>query len=273
MVDDFQTHCNDADVVYEIEPQLGIPFARNRVLNLALEHDCELLAFVDDDEIVDDDWLISLHTELQSRKLQLVGGPVRIQPASENANWLERAIWRGLVHRNARIESASHRRWQHGSDHRISIVTNNWLADLRFLSEKNLKFEESLGLSGGSDTLFFRHFKQKNGRSGWAPNAIVREYWPLSRLTIGYQFRRGRDQSISNFRNKVDGVTPWVVINSMVFVLYKILSAIVLSLLSLVDGGRSSVRALRAMGFVVGRVKALFGIKSRHYATVQSADN
>jgi hypothetical protein len=243
------------------------------VLDLALERSCELLAFVDDDEVVDENWLLALYAELHSRKLQLVGGPVRILPSSENANWLEKAIWRGVVHRNARIESTARRRWQSGRDHLISIVTNNWLADLRFLREKNLRFDENLELSGGSDTLFFRHFKEKNGRSGWAPDAIVSEYWPLARLRPGYQFRRGRDQSISNFRNKVNVITPWVLVKSIAFVMYKILSALVLSLLALMDRGRSSVRALRAMGFVVGRIKALFGKKSCHYATVQPSDN
>jgi glycosyltransferase involved in cell wall biosynthesis len=273
VIDDFAKNRSDADVFYEIEPRLGIPFARNHVLDLALEHNCELLAFVDDDEIVDENWLVALYNELHSRTLQLVGGPVRIQPVSKNANWIERAIWRGLVHRNARIESTARRRRQHGRDYLVSILTNNWLADLRFLRANNLRFDENLKLSGGSDTLFFRHFKHKRGRSGWAPDAIVSEYWPIARLKLRYQFQRGCDQSISNFRNKVDVVTPWIILKSIAFVLYKILSAVILTLLALVDGGRSSVRALRAAGFVVGRIKALFGKKSCHYTTVEPSDN
>lgn len=270
VIDNFRSNIGDYEVIYEAEPRLGIPFARNCVLDLALERGCELLAFVDDDEVVDENWLVVLLTELHRRELQLVGGPVRIQPAPPGANWLEKAIWRGLVHRNARIEAVAYQRWRYGRDHIVSVVTNNWMADLRFLSQHGLRFDETIGLSGGSDTLFFRHFRDKKGRSGWAPNAIVSEFWPLSRLQPGYQFRRGRDQSISNFRNKVNSVTPWLVTKSLGFVAWKVMSAIVLSLLALLDGGRSSVRALRAMGFAVGRIKALQGEKSRHYAVVQS---
>lgn len=269
VIDDFRARIGDAEVVYETESRLGIPFARNRVLDLALERDCGHLAFADDDEIVDPEWLVALHAELTGRDLQLVGGPVRILPAPEGAGWLERAIWRGLVHRNTRIEEAALRRHRRGRDHLVSIVTSSWYADLRFLRAQGLRFEESLGFSGGSDTLFFRHFLRKKGRSGWAPGAIVSEFWPLSRLRPGYQFRRGRDQSISNFRNKVDSVTPWVVVKSLCFIAYKVLSAAILSVLALLDGGRSSVRALRAMGFAVGRIKALRGEKSVHYAVVQ----
>lgn len=269
VIEDFRTRIGDAEVVYETESRLGIPFVRNRVLDLALERDCGQLAFVDDDEVVDPGWLVALHAELAGRHLQLVGGPVRILPAPEKAGWLERAIWRGLVHRNIRIEETARQRHRRGRDHLVSIVTSSWLADLSFLRAQGLRFEESLGFSGGSDTLFFRHFRLKGGRSGWAPNAIVSEFWPLARLRPGYQFRRGRDQSISNFRNKVDTVTPWVLMKSFCFVLYKVLSAAALSVITLLDGGRSSVRALRAMGFSVGRIKALAGAKSAHYAVIE----
>jgi succinoglycan biosynthesis protein ExoM len=270
LIGDFAGRVGAAEVVYEIEPRLGIPFARNRVLDLVLERNCELLAFVDDDEVVDTEWLRGLHGELQARDLQLVGGPVRILPAPAGAGWVERAIWRGLVTRYAGLEAAALRRHENGTDQRVSIVTSSWLAKLEFIRDQGLRFDEGLGFSGGSDTRFFRQFGACKGRSGWAPKAIVRETWPLSRLRPGYQYRRGRDQAISHFHNRHAAVTPGVAVQSFFFVAGKLLAAAVLIPLAVLDGGRSSVRALRALGFAVGRTRALCGGKSRHYVKVQA---
>lgn len=38
---------------YELEEQLGIPFARNLVLDVSLREACDFTTFVDDDETVD----------------------------------------------------------------------------------------------------------------------------------------------------------------------------------------------------------------------------
>ncbi len=51
---------------YVMEPQSGIPFARNRALNEAHAMGADFLAFVDDDEIVDADWLVEMIGALRS---------------------------------------------------------------------------------------------------------------------------------------------------------------------------------------------------------------
>src|SRR5438309_10345348 len=40
-------------IVYEIEPERGIPFARNRGVERAAELGADFIAFIDDDETVD----------------------------------------------------------------------------------------------------------------------------------------------------------------------------------------------------------------------------
>jgi glycosyltransferase involved in cell wall biosynthesis len=267
-IDGFVRKLEVGEVIYEIEPRLGIPFARNALLDHAIARNCEALALVDDDEIVDPHWLQALHHELRVRDLQLVGGPVRLLPADPEASAIERAIWRGLHTRFSALEAKARRKHQAGTDHRVTIVTSNWLGSLDFIRTNGLRFDENLGFSGGSDTRFFRDFLSRQGRSGWAPLAIVSEDWPRARLRPGYQFRRGRDQAISHFHNSISKTTPLVIINSAIFVVGKLLACMVLFPLALLDGGRSSVRALRAFGFAVGRILALCGVKSRHYAKI-----
>lgn len=58
-----------------LEPRKGIPLARNRVLAAALEAGADYLTFVDDDEVVTEDWLVDLLQAAQQRELDLAGGP------------------------------------------------------------------------------------------------------------------------------------------------------------------------------------------------------
>src|SRR5688572_22834479 len=48
------------DVRYVLEPEAGIPFARNRALDEAAAVGADFVAFVDDDEFVDTEWLVRL---------------------------------------------------------------------------------------------------------------------------------------------------------------------------------------------------------------------
>lgn len=265
-VDQFAKELSSGEVIYEQEPRLGIPFARNAILNTALKHECDLLAMADDDEVVDSDWLMALHQELSARKLDLVGGPVRILPVPAEASKIERWIWRGLVHRFANLEARALKKHRIGQDHRVVIVTSSWLVSLDFVRAHSLHFDNSLGFSGGSDTRFYRQFIASQGRSGWAPQAIVHEHWPLSRLRPRYQFCRARDQSMSHYRNSFPATTFSVVIQSIFFVGFKVAAALFLFPVAVLDGGKSSVHALRSLGFAVGRTLALFGAKSRQYA-------
>jgi GT2 family glycosyltransferase len=269
VIDAFRTRVSPAEVIHEHEPRLGIPFARNRVLDVALRRGCDLLAFIDDDETADSRWLEELCGTQRRRGLDLVGGPVRVKPCPDDANAWERVIWKGLVHRFARIEAAALGHYRRGTDDRVTVVTNNWLADLNFIRRHGLRFDESIGFSGGSDTRFFRQARAAGARTGWAPQAFVHELWPRERLTAGYQYRRGRDQAIASFRNKHPVRTPWIVIRSVGYIVCKLVSFAVLLVFSLLDGGRSLVRALRALGFAAGRLRALLGSRSSHYARVQ----
>ena len=94
-------------VLTDCEKQIGISFARNRVLEIACREEADLLAFVDDDETVHPDWLQRLVAEKLERNLDMVGGPVRLHPPSPNLGWWHHAVWRGCLATNRRQRSAS----------------------------------------------------------------------------------------------------------------------------------------------------------------------
>lgn len=270
-IEAFRASMPGIPVFYEIEPKLGIPMARNHVLAIALRERCNFLTFVDDDEIVAADWLLELYMEQKNRALDLVGGPVRLQPCPAGSSLIERTVWRGLVRRNKRIETTAARLRSQGKDHKVTVITSNWMACLSFVEQSHLRFDESLGFSGGSDTRFFKDAKKVGAQTGWAPRALVYEFMPTQRLSLAYQYRRGRDQAIASYRNKYRQTSFAAILKSLGFIVFKLISASALVVFSVFDGGASLVAAVRSVGFASGRTQAVFGRQSRQYETIQAA--
>lgn len=268
MVEDFaEKRGLPATAVLETRP--GIPFGRNAVLDAALGQGADHLAFVDDDEEVATDWLVKLYDYHLETGADLTGGPdFPIEP-TEPLTAAQRMCFNGLSARCQRMAESNQRLELQGHGHKApTVVTSNWLAKLEFLRETGLRFDEGLGLSGGSDTAFFRALRQAGGQTAWTAEAKVYEHIPLSRLSAGYQFRRGRDQSISSFRIRYgDKRGPKLIAKSAFFVLAKTILGTLRLIAAPFNGGSSYVLALRAFGFAYGRILALLGHHSRHYKT------
>lgn len=254
-------------VIYQIEPKPGIPFARNRVLRISRQEGCNFTAFIDDDEIADPNWINALYQNITTRDLDLVGGAVKLLDADNEATFLQCLVWRGLVRRNRRVEKKAARLKQRGLDGRVTIVTNNWMVRNAFLERTGMQFDEALGLSGGSDTAFFKEGKRKGVRSGWVSDAFVYEEMPETRLTFRYQFERAMDQAIASFRLKYPSINIYVVLRSIGFFLIKTIAASLLLLVAIFSGGDTLTGAVRSLGFAVGRIRALLGTSSTHYET------
>lgn len=250
------------------EPVRGIPFARNAALSWALKANAEHLAFIDDDELAHENWLIELFSEHQARMLDLTGGPVVPVGIETKLSFFEKITLRGVQFRARRIARTNALLRNAGHDGRVTIVTSNWLCRLAFIRHRKIEFDEELGYSGGSDAALYHGLKRTGGKTGWAPNAIVMEAIPLTRLTLRYQFHRGRDQAISSYRIRYSArPTLMLLFRSFFFVLSKSLLGAIRLTIALFDGGRSLALALRAFGFAWGRILALLGRSSQHYRT------
>lgn len=265
IVENFKRETPNSNTVYEIEERIGIPIARNRVLCISQRANAELVAFIDDDETADREWLHNFVTEMQERGLDLAGGPARLHPVDPAASSAQRVIWRGLVRRNHRIERRANALKQAGQDSVVTIITSNWMCRRRFLDETGVRFNEALRYSGGSDTSFYRSARAKGAKTGWVGGAIVYEFMPLSRLNARYQFRRTRDQAMASFHRKYERVTAIAVARSAGFFVVKVVAGVCLLLVAPLNGGRTLTAAIRSFGFAFGRVRAVFGQRSEHY--------
>lgn len=167
-------------LIYAHEPKPGIPMARNRALDEAA--DADFLAFVDDDETVEADWLRALWRMAEQSGAQFVQGPVRMTVADEaDAWWLKTKFFRLNV-------------FPDGA-HRHESWSNNVLVDMAFVRKSGVRFDERLALDGGEDTLFFQDLVRSGGKGVFAAKAWVAEEQPAARLRwqwgIQRQFRNG----------------------------------------------------------------------------------
>jgi len=252
---------------YVWEPRKGIPVARNRGLDEALTMSSDLLCFVDDDEVVDRDWLSRLLAVLRSKPVHMVGGPVLVGPIVGKATRWQTFVHGSLAARSKRKADQTAKAATHGD--KFTIVTNNWLADLAWLRKTAVRFDEQrFRYSGGSDTAFYRAFKTAGGKGAWSASAVVYETVMLDRLSLRYQLKRGRAQSSNHFRMKymltASKLSVGRAVSSGALAILRGFSGLALFFVP-VFGLASPVMAVRSVGWALGRFDGIFGRSAALY--------
>jgi succinoglycan biosynthesis protein ExoM len=160
---------------YAIEEKRGIPFVRNRLVELASHAD--FIAFIDDDEEATSHWLDEL-LFIQTRfQTQVVTGSVLARFETEPPNWAVAGKF---------YESS---RWPTGSKKDI-FFTNNLLIKSALIAQFAKPFEEAMALSGGTDTLLSMRVAEMGISAVWADEAVVYESIPANRATLRWYFQR-----------------------------------------------------------------------------------
>lgn len=163
-------------VTYVHEPQPGISAARNAALDAA--SDCSALVFIDDDETPEPGWLTAMLDAHERFGGAAVVGPVLRVHETPPAPWV----------RAARV--FERRRMPTGTP-REAAGSGNLLLDLDHVRDHGLRFDDRLGLAGGSDHLFTRQIRRTGGLIHWCDEAVVHELVPAARLTGAWTMRRG----------------------------------------------------------------------------------
>lgn len=250
------------EVHYVVETRRGIPVARNRALDEALQLGGDAMCFIDDDEFPDPKWLVRLVECWRTTGAELIGGPVNVADPPTSATLWQRLVNSSLAARMVRKNRITAQRAAAGG--RYTVVTNNWLCDLNWQRQAGVRFEEKMLVSGGSDTAFFHAALTAGAEPCWAPDAVVYETMLADRLSLAYQFFRGASQSNTHFRMKRHKVRAPFAVMTLCLAAVRFLLAILLFAIP-VYGVASLVIATRSLGWSVGRVWALFGSQSRLY--------
>lgn len=160
-------------ITYVHAPAANICVARNACLEAA---DGDFIAFVDDDEVVSEGWLLALLDKARAHGAAAVLGPVRAVYGPEAPAWMVA----GDFHSTLPVFV--------GGEIRTGYTCNvliRWMEPFRAL-----RFNVSLGRSGGEDTDFFYRLTGLGGKIDYAEDAVVEEPVPAARASMDWLTRR-----------------------------------------------------------------------------------
>lgn len=181
---------------YVIEPERGLSSIRNRLLNEALLLGADWIAFIDDDELPHENWLLSFAGGISTYSPDVLSGPLiqfnegEVPPVPD-----------GL-----RIKHATGTTPRH-------IATNNVMIKARLVAEQGLMFDPYFNFIGGEDFDFFSRSKSLGNRHVWIAEALVYETVPRERMTNRYLFYRhftGGINAVLRYRKTHNIWSAWV---------------------------------------------------------------
>jgi succinoglycan biosynthesis protein ExoM len=160
---------------YDVEPQQNIALARNRAVANARG---DLIAFVDDDEFPETDWLLRLYHTYQLYDVDAVLGPVIPYFEAQPPEW----VLRERCFERPRHRTGTVLQWK-------STRTGNVLLNADVVRSCPEPFRPELG-GGGEDRDFFRRMIERGRRVIWCDEAIVHEFVPAHRWSRRFMIRR-----------------------------------------------------------------------------------
>ncbi len=165
-------------LTYLHAPACNISLARNAVLDAASRAGVAWLAFADDDERLDPDWIAALWRKATATGAGVVLGDVRAHYAPDAPDWMRR----GHVHDTCPERD--------GAGLIKGGYTCNVLMNMADPGMTGLRFDPARGRSGGEDTAFFAAARSQGVLFEHAPDALAEEDVPRDRATLGWLLRR-----------------------------------------------------------------------------------
>lgn len=237
-------------VQYVHEPRRGLSFARNRALEVAREQGADYLAFIDDDEVPQPDWLERLLDAAREYRADVVTGPVLRQFEREPPAWIRR----GRFFVDPRRPS--------GSPVRFAATSNVLISSRLF----DMRFDPRFALTGGEDTHFFLRASNQGHRLVWADDAVVVETVPPERAQLGWVLRRAyRLANTWSLCERELDRGPWVLALRAVKALGRLGLGVGLLVGSVAGGRHMAARGLWHLAFGAGNLTGLAGIRFAEY--------
>ena len=187
-VNSFAAAC-EIKAIYCVEPTPNIAMARNKVVQ---EAKGDYLAFIDDDEIPGNDWLLVMLRTLKARGVDGVLAPVLPYFETEAPKWLVKA---GFYDR-PRHETGFVLGWQEAR-------TGNVLLRRRILDGIGEVFRPEFG-AGGEDQDFFKRMMDQGRKFIWCDEAPAHELVPPHRWRRRFLLKRALLRGKTTFRHRTN---------------------------------------------------------------------
>ncbi len=235
---------NQFEAVYAVENERGLGQVRNRCLDEVTARGASLMAFIDDDEFPEPDWLVLLLAAMKEFDAPIVRGPVLQIPWEEVETFDLTTV---------------KPKWTRKTGDIIPHVnTNNAIFDVKLAIEHNLRFDPFFRFVAGEDHDFFEQMIKLSGRQAiWCADAIVYEAEVAERRTLRYRLARsykGGAANVAKYRRrnsllKTEFYFAGKALTKLVAGLLKVLFGLVSSRRRIITGLRDWASAL---GYLAG---------------------
>jgi succinoglycan biosynthesis protein ExoM len=242
---------SDITFKYFTQPEKNISLTRNKAVK---EAKGEYIAFIDDDEIADKDWLKNLYSAINDYNADAVFGKVISYFDEATPLWIRNTFLYN------RPEPAT------GS---VAEVTRSGNCMIKSSLIKNIPgpFDTRYGLSGGEDTHLFISLSKRGAKYVNCFEAITYEYVPAERSTykwlIKRAFRTGNTYALQVFEFTDSNLLFEKVKMFFIGITYTFMSVI----LFLINLFRKEARLHWMLKICanIGKVYALFGKRVQEY--------
>lgn len=190
-------------IIYDCEPEQNIALARNRAIrNSTGNH----IAFIDDDEYPEVNWLINLYNTLKKYNADGVLGPVLPFYPPGAPLWLKKS---GLCNRGRNLTGSFITR--------KDLRTGNILLQRYLFKPKHMWFDPSRGRTGGEDGEFLSRQIRRGRQFVWCDEGVVFETVPENRWHLTFYIKKEfRIGTISGERRRLD---RWLRYTTKAFIL------------------------------------------------------
>lgn len=178
-------------VIYCIEPKQNIAKARNKVISNATGN---YLAFIDDDELPEPDWLLNLYTACKKYNVDGVLGPVKPLFEHEAPKW----VTKGKFFDRPEFETGHKMTW-------YQTRTGNVLIKSDVLDGLDPVFNPEFG-TGSEDVDFFKRMIDSGKKFIWCNKAVVYEIVPKERCTRRYQIKYSLLRGANSLKHKRNNI-------------------------------------------------------------------
>ena len=176
-----------------VEKKRGIANARNKALDMCTD-DVDYLAFLDDDEEVECDWINKmLEVFKKGRNIIAVGGPYIPVYEKKKPAWMPENFF-------------AYRKDFKGIEisEKPNLITGNAMIDWRKAQNLGIRFDSDLGYNGqvlisGEDVAFFNDLVKGNNLFGFTEYAAVKHYIDKRKLTFKWITRRNFFEGVTQY--------------------------------------------------------------------------
>ncbi len=244
-----------------LEPELGIPFARNRCGTFAQQNGYDWALYIDDDEVAQKDWFKTMVEASRTYDADVIYGRVISVYPKDTPAWMVTPEIdkrpRGTLLRKA-------------EGHNTMVRTRIFDP-----AGMGLSFDGGMRFTGGSDTDFFTRVALNGGKIVWVGDAVVEELVPESRMTLQWQLHRTFRVAIniSVLHEKQRGKTA-ALLKSAIKGFGRIFDGLIrLPLAMLIPlmpdkGKRLAFHAAKQLASGLGSFAYLFGVRPQPYRKV-----